>query len=447
MALAPRVDLVSLDASIPARVDVVVIGGGIVGVSTAFFLAEKGVSVALREKGHVAGEQSSRNWGFCRQQGRDPRELPLMIEALRIWRGIDRLVEGDTGFRQAGVMALAHDEATATQQAKWLDYARPYQLDTRHIAGPELSDLLPGATRQWPGALYTASDGRAEPQKAAPAIGRAVQRLGGKVLAQCAARGLETSAGRVSAVITEKGSIACNAAELAGGAWSRLFCQNLGIDLPQLKLRGSVFRTSPVSGAPETSLWATGPDGFAFRRRLDGGYNVAHGGQADIDLGPDHFRLLRTFWPAFAGERAFFRLNLGRRFFDELREPRRWALDRISPFERVRVLDPTPSDDLSTEAFANLRAAFPAFNGARVEEQWAGYIDGTPDAVPVISAVEQLPGFYISTGYSGHGFGIGPGAGRLMADMVMGAPPIVDPTSYRFGRFSDGSKIEVISGF
>jgi glycine/D-amino acid oxidase-like deaminating enzyme len=71
----------------------------------------------------------------------------------------------------------------------------------------------------------------------------------------------------------------------------------------------------------------------------------------------------------------------------------------------------------------------------------------TPDAVPVISPVEQLPGFFIATGFSGHGFGIGPGAGRLMADLVMSAPPIVDPAPYRFARFSNGSKIEVIAGF
>src|SRR5882724_3238520 len=132
---------------------------------------------------------------------------------------------------------------------------------------------------------------------------------------------------------------------------------------------------------------------------------------------------------------------------EELALPARWPLDRQSPFERVRVLDPAPSPDLLDAAATGLRAAFPAFKDARIEERWAGYIDVTPDAVPVISPVEQLPGFFVATGFSGHGFGIGPGAGRLMADLVTGAPPIVDPTPYRFARFSDGSKVEVIAGF
>src|SRR5215470_3176932 len=226
--MAPRVESVAADTELPARVDVVVIGGGIVGTSTAFFLAQREVSVALCEKGHIAGEQSSRNWGFCRQQGRDPRELPLIVESLRIWRNIDRTIEGDTGFRQAGIVYLAEDEKAAAAHEKFLDYARPYQLDTRRIAGPELTALLPGAARQWPSALYTASDGRAEPQKAASAIAAALRRRGGKVLTNCAVRGLDIAGGRVAGVVTEKGTIACSSVVLAGGAWSRLFCRNLG---------------------------------------------------------------------------------------------------------------------------------------------------------------------------------------------------------------------------
>src|SRR5215510_6202890 len=235
--MAPRVEPVVADSELPARVDVVVIGGGIIGTSTAFFLAQKGVSVALCEKGVIAGEQSSRNWGFCRQQGRDPRELPLIIESLRLWRGIDRLIEGDTGFRQAGIVYVAENETAAANHEKWLDYARLYQLDSKIVTGPDLAALLPGAARQWPSALYTASDGRAEPQKAAPAIAVAVRRLGGRVLTDCAVRGLDIAAGRIAGVVTEKGIIACGSAVLAGGAWSRLFCRNLGVTLPQLKVR------------------------------------------------------------------------------------------------------------------------------------------------------------------------------------------------------------------
>jgi glycine/D-amino acid oxidase-like deaminating enzyme len=442
--MAPRVDPVESDPELPARVDVVVIGGGIIGASTAFFLAHKGIAVALCEKGHIAGEQSSRNWGFCRRQGRDPRELPLIVESLRIWRGVDRLIEGDTGFRQAGIVYLAEDAKAAAAHEKWLDYARPYQLDSRLVSGPQLAALLPGAARQWPSALYTASDGRAEPQKAAPAIAAAVRRLGGAVLTHCAVRGLDLAAGRVAGVVTERGTIACGSVVLAGGAWSRLFCRNLGITLPQLKVRGSVFRTSPVSNAPEPSLWAPG---LGLRKRLDGGYNVAHGSLTAVDIVPDNLRFVKAFLPALRGAHTGLRFHFGKRFFEELAQPARWRLDQETPFERVRILDPAPSAALLDSAADTLRDAFPAFKDARIEERWGGYIDVTPDAVPVISRVEVLPGFFIAAGFSGHGFGIGPGAGRLMADLVSGAAPIVDPVPYRFSRFSDGSKVEVIAGF
>jgi glycine/D-amino acid oxidase-like deaminating enzyme len=96
-------------------------------------------------------------------------------------------------------------------------------------------------------------------------------------------------------------------------------------------------------------------------------------------------------------------------------------------------------------ALKTLRRAHPAFAAIREAERWAGQIDVTPDAIPVMSGVDSLPGLFLATGFSGHGFGIGPGAGRLMADLVTGAPPVVDPSAFRLSRFTDGSPI-VIGG-
>src|SRR5262249_39103340 len=97
-SMGPRVDSVPSDEALPTRVDVVIVGGGIIGTSRALFWARKGVSVALCEKGHIAHEQSSRNWGWCRKMARDARELPLAIESLRIWEGMNEMVGAETGF-------------------------------------------------------------------------------------------------------------------------------------------------------------------------------------------------------------------------------------------------------------------------------------------------------------------------------------------------------------
>src|SRR5215470_3046509 len=216
--MAPRVDPVRSDDVLPERVDVVV-GGGIIGTSTALFLAQKGVSTLLCEKGHIAGEQSSRNWGWCRKMGRDPRELPLIIESLRLWQGMNEMVAAETGFRQSGIMYLAETQAELGQFETWLEHARQYQLDTRVISRSQAAELMPGLTGDWTGALYTASDGKAEPQRAAPAIAEAARRHGASIVTGCAVRGIETAAGRVSAAVTEKGSISCDTVVLAGGAW------------------------------------------------------------------------------------------------------------------------------------------------------------------------------------------------------------------------------------
>ena len=220
---------------------------------------------------------------------------------------------------------------------------------------------------------------------------------------------------------------------LAGGAWSSLFCGNLGIRFPQLKILGSVMRIAPIAGAPEP---AAGAGNFAFRKRLDGGYTVAQRNANIAEIVPDSFRFFGDFLPSAVKQWHEIRLRVGRRFIDEWTMPRRWALDAVTPFETVRVLDPEPSASVLEQGSRNLGAAFPKFRDMRVLERWAGLIDVTPDAVPVISAVPALPGFFIASGFSGHGFGIGPGAGHLMADLLTEAPPIVDPTPYRYQRLA-----------
>jgi glycine/D-amino acid oxidase-like deaminating enzyme len=426
------------DSELPARTGVVVIGGGIIGVATALELAERGVPTVLCEKGVIGGEQSSRNWGFCRQMGRDPREVPLAMESLRLWRRMNERVGAETGFRQAGIIYLAETEAWLAAQSRWADeHARPYQLDTRVLTPDEAARVMPGATQRWKGAIYTASDGRAEPSKAAPALAAAARRAGAKIFTGCAVRGLDLAAGRVAGVVTEKGRIACEQVVLAGGAWSRRFCGNHGIELPQLMVVNSVQRTEPIEAGIEVSGKC---ERFALRRRLDGGYTVAHGMLSMADIVPDSFRLFFAFLPAI--DLRELRFRVGQRFIEEWRLPRRWSLDATSPFEQVRVLDPEPVRSLLDSPLRDLKRMFPAFRDARVAERWAGYIDATPDAVPVISPVDGVPGFYLATGFSGHGFGIGPGAGKLMADIVTGVTtPVVDPAPFRYSRFINDSKI------
>ena len=425
-------------AAPPGSADVVVIGGGIVGCSTAWFLVRRGLRVVLCEKGRIAGEQSGRNWGFVRQQYRDEAELPIMMESLRIWRGLETETGEDVGFAQGGCLYLARTKKELDRQAEWLPVAERHQLDTRVVTGGDLAKLLGGADGRWAGALYTASDGRAEPAKATLVIARAAQRSGATVLTNCAVRGLETEAGRVSAVVTERGTIRAPKVVCAAGVWSRLFSANLGITVPQLKVHGTVARTAPAPEITGGNVWS--PE-VAIRRRDDGGYTVANSAATTHPIVPDSFRFFRLFLGSYHANYASLRLRLDGRFLDELATPRRWALDAPTPFEKTRVFDPAPAPGILREIRRNLGRWFPQLAEVPFVETWGGMIEAAPDALPMIGEVEALPGYYMATGFSGHGFGIGPGMGKVIADLVSGAPPAFDLDPFRLARFFDGTPL------
>lgn len=373
----------SADA-LPVKVDVVVIGGGIIGACTALTLAERGVSVALCEKGLIGGEQSGRNWGWVRQMGRDPAELPLAMLSLARWREMNERTGEETGFRQTGIAYLCRNPRQEAKREAWLAYARTYGLDTRLLRQEELRQYLPGMADGFTAALYTPTDGRAEPFKAAPAITRAAIRAGAHVLTGCAVRCVELSAGRIGAVVTEKGRIACSTVVLAAGAWSRLFAGNMDLDFPQLKILATVARSTPVSGVPDMPI---GADNFAFRRRLDGSVSFAMRNADIAPIVPDSFRLFADFVPNLVKSWSELRLRVGGRFIEEWKTPRSWSADAISPFEKVRILDPAPVERFNRAGLSHLAKAFPAFAEARITQSWAGLIDVTPDAVPVIGPV------------------------------------------------------------
>jgi glycine/D-amino acid oxidase-like deaminating enzyme len=423
---------------LPETADVVIIGGGIVGVSTAWFLAKQGIRAVLCEKGHIAGEQSGRNWGWVRQQGRDSREMPMIVESLRIWRTLEQEIGESVGFAEHGVLFSAGTDRQLDEYAEWLKTAAEFGLDTRIIGAEELSRLVPGSTLRRRGALYTPSDGRAEPHKAAPAIARAAERLGASVLTSCAVRGIETAAGRVTSVVTEHGTIRTSVVLCAAGAWTSMFCRSLGITLPQLKVRGTVVRTAPAASVLEGNLFDRQ---VALRRREDGGYTIAHGTILDHPVTPSTFRFAFKYLPALMMELRNLRLTIGREFIDEWNAPKTWALDAESPFERTRVLDPAPSAAVVRAIRRNLDRAFPAMARTPFVESWAGMIETTPDVIPVIDEAASIGGFHIATGFSGHGFGIGPGAGKAIAGMLTGTETGIPLREFRLGRFFDGTRI------
>jgi glycine/D-amino acid oxidase-like deaminating enzyme len=424
--------------SIPEAADVVIIGGGIVGVCTAWFLAKQGIKVTLCEKGHIAGEQSGRNWGWVRQTVRDSRELPMMIESMRIWAGLADEIGEDVGFERGGCMIMARNQKELGEVAEWISISREFELDTRIVEGDELESLFKGATTRWAGALYSASDGRAEPHKATPAICRAAARNGATILTSCAVRGIETAAGQVSAVVTEHGTIRTSRVLCAAGAWTSMFCRSLGISVPQLKVKGTVVRL----GRCDNVLNANVSDHeLGIRRRQDGGYTAANGFLLHHSIALSTIRYGIKFLPALMLEFNKLRLSIGSDLIDEIRTPRKWPLDRGSPFEKQRVLNPSPSRRVIRKTRRAIDRLMPQLAATEIVEAWAGIVETSPDMVPVMCESEAIGGFFIATGFSGHGFGIGPGAGKAAADMLTNADGTIDLSEFHLKRFFDGSPI------
>jgi glycine/D-amino acid oxidase-like deaminating enzyme len=426
----------------PATADVVVIGGGVIGVCTALYLAQSGQSVVLLEKGRIAGEQSSRNWGWIRQQGRDPDELPIMVEALGLWKELAAQSNVDFGLRQGGVTYFAPTAKKLVGFEKWAALAQSNGVDTRILTGAETARMFPGLARSMAGAMVTPSDMRAEPWAAVPALAGIAKRAGVHLVENCAVRMLDLEAGRVVGVITEQGRIKAASVVLAGGSWSSLFLRNHGVNVPQLSVRESVAATYAL---PEVYAGAAADNRVAFRRRVDGGYTLAPTGIAELFIGPDAFRAFTKYLPQLKASPLSQALlpAAPKGFPDAWGTKRQWSADEITPFERMRVLNPAPNMRQVGRLARDFSALFPQLPQIGIKTAWAGMIDTMPDVVPIVDHCAQIPGLVIGTGMAGHGFGIGPAMGRILAALVTGDAVGHDLARFRASRFTDGSPIRL----
>ncbi len=435
-----QVDVVQDSSGFPCEVDAVVIGAGIIGTCTAYELAKGGHSVALLEKGVVGGEQSGRNWGWVRQQNRDLHELELAIISVARWDALGRETGRDLGFRQTGNLICTDKPAVLAQWEAWLRSAGKMGYSSDLLTPAQAKERTPGTVTNWIGGVWSPSGSRAEPSMAVPAIAEGAKALGVSLHQNCAVRGLEITNGAVQGVWTERGLLRAPIVVAAGGAWTSRLVRRHGIDLPVANIGATAMRTKPMADVLTAGNFAA--PGFAMRRRVDGGYTVAVPGHGTLNIAPQSLRYATRFYQMYRAKLAkkiSYRLNTS--FWNGPEAAGNWHNDGISPFERIRILDPAPDRKMVDLAVSNLAKEFPAMRGLEVAGAWGAYIDTSPDLVPIISTVEKLSGLTVATGFSGHGFGTGPGSGLLVSQLATGRTPCVDPSPYRLSRFSDGSAI------
>ena len=244
---------VTTDAASPAvgsalesEADVVIVGGGIIGAASAYFLASEGLKTVLVEKGAIGYEQSTRNWGWVHQQVRYPHLIPLAMRSVEIWQALDDMLGSPVEFVQGGNFSLAFDNGELALHEEIAADAVSAGLDARVVGREEIAARVPAMAPIGVGGLVVDSDGQANPDLVTAAFARAAREAGAIVYTHCAALGTDVQGGEVAGVETENGLIRTSRVVCAGGAWAARFARRVGADFPQRSVRSTVVRTTPV---------------------------------------------------------------------------------------------------------------------------------------------------------------------------------------------------------
>ncbi|MBI4337024.1 MAG: FAD-binding oxidoreductase [Chloroflexi bacterium] len=425
---------------IEPKADVVIIGGGIAGCALTYYLAKRGAKVVLVEKnGQVNFEQSSRNAGFVRQQGRHPYEIPMMMACNKLWQGLQQELNADFGWAVGGNLRLATNEKDLAHLEGLVKIEREMGLDVRLVSPAEVAKLLPPSEKRWAGGMYTPNDAQAEPAKVAPAFARAAQEHGAKVYTHCTAERVLRAGGAVTGVATERGEIKAPVVVCAGGAWSYKVARLAGLDLPQRVTRSSPCRTDPTAPVTKITVWG---GNITFRQGDDNGFHVGGGATTDYDITLRSFQHLGMFLPMYLKNWQTIRLHVGTELLRDLGRSMPGSSGRKHPFAHTVDWEPAPNRRKVEQNFKNFTQWFPGIQGLRIVKTWAGNIDATPDAIPVLGVVPNPKGFVFLTGFSGHGFGLGPMAAKVISELILDGKPSFDLRHFRYSRFKEGDLAE-----
>lgn len=424
------------EGPLPAQADVVIVGAGILGIMTAIDFAQRGLSVVAVEKGDIAGEQSCRFYGQVMTYRMPDATFQLHHLAKQRWREMNAKVGADTSYRTQGRVEVPFDEQDLANVRKWIDdktrevgSAIPFK--TRMIQGSELDRRLRGASSRWTIAGFEEDAGSLDAELASFVMAEYAKKLGVRLYTHCAARGIETQAGAISDVVTEKGAIRTSRVVVAGGAWSRLFMQNLGVDVPTLPAYQSQQLISAAPGAPGGNVAL--PGNIYFREQADGTYATS----PRVVVAPvvkESFIYGYKYMPLLAIPDFPVHISLNRQLIDSFLQPTHWKLDEVSPFEKNRLMTAAPDIPELTASLAKLKAEFPAFKDARLIDQWSGAMAIAPDENPIISLVDEYPGLVLNTA-TGWGMTESPISSELTADLLLGKHPVLDPRPFSLYRF------------
>ncbi len=363
--------------------DVIVIGAGIVGSSTAYYLAKAGFEVTLLDSRRpiTGGSATQACAGGVRQQGRVPVEIPLAIYSIDLWTRLEAELDDDLEYRQDGMTVLADDEKQIPALAERVKTEQSLGLGITLLRDSDLHNLIPGLSPDMLAGSYCPTDGHANPMRTVNAFIAAAQRLGVRLKWNCAAEGLVIENNRLAAVKTAREDLACRYAILAAGYWSREVAATAGIELPFQSHPLQMMVTARRPHELDQVLAWTG-NGISLKQMPTGGFVIGGG------------------WPGHGNPATY--------------------QTRLMPGSMAK----------SARTAVNL---YPLLGGLPILRAWLGIEAFCEDEMQVVGPVPDVAGLIIAAGFSGHGFAIGPGVGSLIAEYL---------TSGRWLEMLDPFKIE-----
>jgi glycine/D-amino acid oxidase-like deaminating enzyme len=354
------------------------------------------------------------------------------MAANKRWRGLSEELDADLEWTMGGNLRLTNDPAQAARYEDWAKLAADRGLDTRVVSDREIRSILSAAAGDWLLGIFTASDGHANPVATCQAYERALRRDGVRLVEGVPAEEIVTSAGRVTGVRTSLGEISAPHVVLAAGSVSAKLARSVKVEIPQHFVRQTVVLTEPVPPVTRTAAW-TGD--LFIRQDKSGSLRIAGATRSQVVLDASSLKHTRLYLKSFLANRSQLRVRV---------DPRSVARAGARFMAAAGGDLTAPAPDSGDVAFClqRIRRYFPDLHEIRLLRTWAGEIDATPDALPVLEASPGLSGLVIATAMSGHGFGVSPVVGEIVAGLVNGEDVPFDLTPFRSSRFNDGSSLE-----
>ena len=366
--------------------DVIIIGGGIIGCATAYYLSKAGSSVIVLEgSDHIGNGGSSRNGGGVRQSGRDPRELPLVMYGIKnLWPTLSEELEVDCEYHQDGNLRLGKNEEHAKILTTLANKARAGGLDVRMIDGDEVRRINPYLSEEVTVASWCPTDGHANPLTTTLGFYKMARRLGAHFITGEKVVALKKIKGHVRQVVTPNNVYEGDQVFVAAGLASRQIAGTVGIDIP---MTSSLIEALVTEAEPHMFDQMLGTAEADFY-----GHQTKHG----------------SF--VFGGSSG------------------------LEPFRKDNGT-PITSSITAPCICRGIIKYFPDLADAKIVRTWAGWSDKSADGVPILGTVEEVPGLVLACGFTGHGFGIAPAVGEQLAKLMLTGKTDIDLSALHYNRF------------